>query len=256
MLIDTHCHLYLEDYKNDAEAMIARAEAAGVERFYLPAIDSHTTGVMLAFEERFSGKCFAMIGVHPCSVNEKVEEELAQVQKWLLQRPFAAIGEIGLDFYHDTTFKEQQYHAFHQQIEWALQHSTPIVIHSRSAMQETIGVIKAYTDTDKGLRGIFHCFSGSEADARKIIDTGFYLGIGGVVTYKNADLAEVLKNIPLEYIVLETDAPYLSPVPHRGKRNEPAYLEYVVAKLAEIKGVSPKEVAAITTTNAKKIFGN
>ena len=254
MLIDTHCHLYLEDYKNDAEAMIARAEAIGVERFYLPAIDSHTTGAMLAFEERFSGKCFAMIGIHPCSVNERVEEELAQVQKWLFQRPFAAIGEIGLDFYHDTTFKEQQYQAFHQQVEWALQHSAPIVIHSRNAMQETIGVIKAYID--KGLRGIFHCFSGSEADARKIIDTGFYLGIGGVVTYKNAGLAEAIKNIPLEYIVLETDAPYLSPTPHRGKRNEPAYLERVVAKLADIKGISSAEIADITTANAKKIFGN
>lgn len=254
MLIDTHCHLYLEDYKDDAEKMIARAEAAGVKQFYLPSIDSHTAAAMLALEKRFPGKCFAMIGIHPCSVDENVEKELKQVQDWLSKRSFAAIGEIGLDFYHDITYKEQQYIAFHRQIEWALQYNTPIVIHSRNAMQETVEVINEYTT--KGLRGIFHCFSGSEADAQKIIAAGFYLGIGGVVTYKNAGLAEVIATIPLEHIVLETDAPYLTPVPHRGKRNEPAYLEYVVAKLAEIKNTTKAEVAAITTANAQKIFVN
>jgi TatD DNase family protein len=253
-MIDTHCHLYLEDFIDDAEAVIARAAAAGVERFYLPSIDSHTTEAMLAFEKQFSGKCFAMMGIHPCSINETIDNELAHVQDWLSKRRFAAIGEIGLDFYHDASFKEQQYAAFHRQAEWALQYNMPIVIHSRSAMQETIDVIDSYKD--KGLRGIFHCFSGSEVEAQKILATGFYLGIGGVVTYKNAGLAEAIKNIPLEHLVLETDAPYLTPVPHRGKRNEPAYLEHVVSKLAEIKNISKEEVAAITTANAKKIFGN
>lgn len=254
MLIDTHCHLYLEDYKNDVEAMIARAEAIGVQQFYLPSIDSRTAQSMLALEAQYPGKCFAMMGIHPCSVSENVEEELQQVQNWLSQRSFVAIGEIGLDFYHDITFKEQQYQAFHQQIEWALEYNTPIVIHSRNAMQETIDVIRSYHD--KGLKGIFHCFSGNGIDAKKIIETGFYLGIGGVVTYKNSGLAEAIKDISLEHIVLETDAPYLTPVPHRGKRNEPAYLEHIVNKLAEIKNVSPKEVVAITTANAQKIFGN
>lgn len=254
MLIDTHCHLYLEDFKDDADVILARAEAAGVKRFYLPSIDSHTMEAMLAFEKRFSGKCFAMMGIHPCSVNKNIEEELAQVQQWLFKRSFAAIGEIGLDFYHDTTFKEQQYDAFHQQIAWALQYNMPIVIHSRNAMPETIDVINSYTS--QGLKGIFHCFSGTEADAQKIIATGFYLGIGGVITYKNAGLAEAIKNIPLEWMVLETDAPYLTPVPHRGKRNEPTYLEHVVSKLAVVKNTTKEEVAAITTGNAKKIFGN
>lgn len=254
MIIDTHCHLYLEDFAADATAVIERAGAAGVEGFYLPSIDSRITNAMLAFEKQFSGKCFAMMGLHPCSVNENVEEELAHIQAWLARRSFVAIGEIGLDLYHDRTFKDQQYDAFHQQIVWALQYDTPVVIHSRNAMQETIDVLNEYIP--KGLRGIFHCFSGNEAEAQKITEMGFYLGIGGVVTYKNAGLAEAIQNISLEYIVLETDAPYLSPVPHRGKRNEPAYLEQVVAKLASLKGVSVEEVAALTTTNAKKIFGN
>ena len=252
MIVDTHCHLYLEDFRSDAQVMLARAVAAGVERFYLPSIDSHTAGAMLAFEAQYPGKCFAMMGIHPCSVNEDVDKELSQVQDWLFKRRFAAIGEIGLDFYHDISFKEQQYIAFHRQIEWALEYNTPIVIHSRSAMQETISVIKQYQD--KGLKGIFHCFSGSEADAQQIIATGFYLGIGGVVTYKNAGLSQAIKDIPLDYMVLETDAPYLTPVPHRGKRNEPAYLEHVVSKLAEIKNATKEEVAAITTANAQKVF--
>jgi TatD DNase family protein len=207
---------------------------------------------MLALEQRYKGACFAMTGLHPCSVKENVNEELTHVHNWLIKRRFAAVGEIGLDFYHDTTFKEQQYHAFHQQIQWALEFDHPIVIHSRNAMRETIDVIKQYPL----LRGIFHCFSGNEADAREIIATGFYLGIGGVLTYKNAGLDKAIQNIDLEHLVLETDAPYLTPVPHRGKRNESSYLTYIIDKLAEIKGVTKEEVAVITTANAQKIFGN
>src|SRR5690606_22253569 len=194
---------------------------------------------MINLEKRYPETCFAMMGLHPCSVNANMEEELAYVQSWLNRRSFAAVGEIGLDFYHDQTFKEQQFSAFRKQIEWALDYQLPIVIHTRNAMKETIDVIYEYAG--RGLRGIFHCFSGDEDAARKIIAAGFYLGIGGVLTYKNSGLAPVIDKIPLENLVLETDAPYLTPVPHRGKRNEPAYLAHVVGRLAELKGVSKDE---------------
>lgn len=252
-IIDTHCHLYVKAFKDDIAAVLERAAAEGVEKFYLPAIDSEETDSMLALEARFPDRCVAMMGLHPCSVKEDYEAELAHVEEWLAKRKFVAVGEIGLDFYWDKTFAEQQYVAFRQQIEWALQYDVPIVIHTRNAMQETINVVKEYKS--RGLRGIFHCFSGSYESAVQIIDAGFYLGIGGVLTYKNAGLPEVLSKIGLEHMVLETDAPYLTPVPFRGKRNESSYLKYVIEKLAETKGEPLDMVAAITTANAQKIFG-
>jgi TatD DNase family protein len=253
-VIDTHCHLYLDCFKNDIEAIIARAQAYGVSKFYLPAIDSTETGNMLALEARYPGLCVAMMGLHPCSVQANWKEELAQVEEWLNKRDFVAIGEIGLDFYWDKTFTSEQYEAFRIQMQWALDRGLPIVIHTRNAMQETIDTVKPYAA--RGLRGIFHCFSGDAAAAGQIIEMGFFLGIGGVVTYKNAGLAEALADIPLEHMVLETDAPYLTPVPFRGKRNESSYLQYVIEKLATIKKCLPAEVADITTANAQKIFGS
>jgi TatD DNase family protein len=252
-IIDTHCHLYAEEFKDDIALVIERAMAEGVQQFYLPAIDSSETANMLALEEKFPGQCIAMMGLHPCYVKENYQQELKLVQDWLSKRKFAAVGEIGLDFYWDKTFANEQYEAFRLQADWALQYGLPIVIHTRNAMQETINVVKEYAG--KGLRGIFHCFSGSYESAVQIINTGFYLGIGGVLTYKNAGLSEVLEKIGLEYLVLETDAPYLTPVPFRGKRNESSYLKYILAKLAEVKKVSMEEIAAITTANAQKIFG-
>lgn len=234
--------------------MIERAMTAGINRFYLPAIDSEETDNMLALETAYPDNCFAMMGLHPCSVKEDYEKELAHVEEWLAKRSFVAIGEIGLDFYWDKTFMEQQYMAFRQQIEWALQYDKPIVIHTRNAMQDTINVVKEYIP--RGLKGIFHCFSGSYESAVQIVNMGFYLGIGGVLTYKNAGLPEALADIGLEHLVLETDAPYLTPVPYRGKRNESSYLLYVAEKLAEVKQVSLAEIAAITSINAQKIFGN
>jgi TatD DNase family protein len=250
-LIDSHCHLYADQFTEDLEEMMNRALDAGVERFYLPAIDSATTGSMLALEQKYPGNCYAMMGLHPCSVNENVEKELSLVEDWLDKRKFAAVGEIGLDLYWDKTFIAQQYMAFRRQTEWAINHSLPIVIHSREAIDECIAVVQEY----KGrVKGIFHCFGGSLDEAKQIIDLGFLLGIGGVVTYKKSGLDHVLKDIDLQYLVLETDAPYLSPVPFRGKRNESSYLKYVCDKIAEIKQVSPDEIAAITTTNALRIF--
>lgn len=253
MLIDTHCHLYVNSFRQDIREVMQRAHDAGVQKFYLPAIDSSETENMLGLEAAYPGKCFAMMGLHPCSVKENYVDELNLVKEWLAKRKFAAVGEIGLDFYWDKTFAEQQYTAFRMQIEWSLKYDLPIVIHTRNAMQETIDVVKEHAH--KGVRGIFHCFGDSNVYAKQITDMGFYLGIGGVLTYKKSGLAEVLANIDLEHIVLETDAPYLTPVPFRGKRNESSYLKYVVEKLAELKNMPVEEVAAITSRNAQKIFG-
>lgn len=252
ILTDTHCHLYSEEFAVDIEEVIKNAAIEGVQQFYLPGIDSTAIESMLALEKKFPGKCIAMIGLHPCYVKDNYDEELEIVRGWLTKREFAAIGEIGLDFYWDKTFVIQQYQAFRTQIEWAIEYKRPIVIHTRNAMQETINLVKEYKST--GLSGIFHCFSGSYESAKEIINAGFYLGIGGVVTYKNAGLAEVLTKIDLEHLVLETDAPYLTPVPFRGKRNESSYLKYIAAKIAAIKQVPLEEVASITTANAEKIF--
>jgi len=252
-LIDTHCHLYNKEFTRDIDEVIQRAEKEGVEKFYLPAVDSESHEALMALEKSYPGKCIGMMGLHPTSVKADHAAELKLVEGWLQRRAWVAVGEIGLDFYWDRTFEKEQYQAFHQQIEWALHYHIPIVIHSRNSMQESIGVVREHQQGN--LRGIFHCFSGDGAAARQVVDLGFYLGIGGVVTYKNSGLAEALKDIPLESMVLETDAPYLSPVPFRGKRNESSYLQYVVDKLAEVKGVSVEEVARITTENAQKIFG-
>jgi TatD DNase family protein len=252
-LIDTHCHLYLEEFAGDIDAIIQRATNEGVEKFYLPAIDSNTLPALLNLEKQFPGKCIAMTGLHPCSVKGNHMEELKIVEDSLSKRDFAAIGEIGIDFYWDRSFEKEQYSAFHQQIEWAMHYDLPIVIHSRDSMKETIQVVRGH---QRGkLKGIFHCFTGGYESAKEIIELGFFLGVGGVITYKNAGLAEVLKNIDLRHIVLETDAPYLTPVPFRGKRNESAYLKYIAAKLAAIKEVSGDELARVTTGNAAKIFG-
>jgi TatD DNase family protein len=253
MLIDTHCHLYSEEFKSDMEQVMNRAIEAGVQKFYLPAIDSEVITDMLLLEEKYPKQCFAMMGLHPCYVKENYKNELKIVEEWLQKRKFAAVGEIGLDFYWDKTFMQQQYEAFEMQMQWALERNMPIVIHTRNAMQETINMVKPFAL--KGLKGIFHCFGGSYESAMQIVGMNFLLGIGGVLTYKNAGLPQVLNKIGLEYLVLETDAPYLAPVPFRGKRNESSYLHYVVEALAQAKNVSKEEVAKITSANAEKIFG-
>ncbi len=252
-LVDTHCHLYSEEFEADQAAVVQKAIEAGVEKFYLPGIDSTVIPAMLDLEQKFPGKCFAMMGLHPCYVKENFQQELTIVKDWLDKRHFAAVGEIGLDYYWDKTFAAEQVLAFRSQIEWSIDLGLPIVIHTRNAMQQTIEIVKEYAP--KGLRGIFHCFSGSYETACEIIDAGFYLGIGGVVTYKNSGLVDVLSKIDLKHLVLETDAPYLTPVPFRGKRNESSYLKYVVEKLAAIKNCPIETVATITTANAEKIFG-
>jgi len=252
MMIDTHCHLYLDDFDADRPAIIERANTESVGRFYLPAIDSSIITRMLKMEQDYPGQCFAMMGLHPCSVKENFEEELQIAEQWLARRKFAAVGETGLDFYWDKTFTAQQYTAFRTQVGWAKKYNIPVVIHSRQSTPECIDVIKEMHDTS--LTGIFHCFGGSLEEAQQITELGFHLGIGGVLTYKNSGLAGVIEKLPLDNIVVETDAPYLTPVPFRGKRNESAYLKYVVQKIAELKNISIEEVAEITTANANKLF--
>jgi len=253
-IIDTHCHLYLEDFKDDIDAVIFRAKELGVQKFYLPAIDSEVIDAMMRLEEKYPENCFAMMGLHPCSVKLNYLDELKIAEEWLRKRKFVAIGEIGLDFYWDKTFVKEQYAAFECQMQWALDKKMPIVIHTRNAMTETIDTVKPFAA--RGLKGIFHCFGGTEEEAGQITEMGFYLGIGGVVTYKKSGLAELIQKIGLNFLVLETDAPYLTPVPFRGKRNESSYLKHVIEKIADTLNLSIEEVASVTTANAEKIFAS
>ncbi len=247
--IDTHTHIYLPEFDDDRDSMMQRAKEDNVRIVILPAIDSSTHEAMLNVESTYEN-CYAMIGLHPCSVNEDYGKELHIIEAYLKQRKFIAIGEIGLDFYWDKTFTVQQYQAFHQQIRVATQYDLPIVIHSRNAIDECIDVVKEHP----GITGVFHCFSGNEEQAMKIIDLNFMLGIGGVVTFKNAGLDKVIEKIGLTNVVLETDAPYLAPVPYRGKRNEPAYIKLIADKLSSLCNLSIEEIAELTTENAKKLF--
>ncbi|NBV10187.1 MAG: TatD family deoxyribonuclease [Chitinophagia bacterium] len=251
--VDTHAHIYAEELTSDLNLIMKNAVAVGINKIIMPAIDSSTLEAMLKVEQQFPEQCIAMMGLHPCYVKENHKEELKLVEEWIGKRKFIAIGEIGLDFYWDKTFAKEQHIVFETQMQWALDLQLPIAIHTRNAMGETIEAVKPFAK--KGLRGVFHCFSGSKESAEQIIGMGFHLGLGGVLTYKNAGVAEAVKDISMEYIVLETDAPYLAPVPYRGKTNEPAYMIEVAKKLAEIKSLPLHEIAAITTSNAEKLFG-
>ena len=252
--IDTHAHVYSEELLPDLNQLMQNAISSGVTKIFMPAIDSHSLEAMLSVERAFPENCFAMMGLHPCYVKENYKEELKLVEDWIGKRKFIAIGEIGLDFYWDKTFTKEQHIVFETQMQWALDLNVPIAIHTRNAMGETIEALKPFAN--KGLRGVFHCFSGSKESAEQIIDMGFHLGLGGVLTYKNAGVAEAVKDIPMEYLVLETDAPYLAPMPYRGKRNESVYIPLIAQKIAEIKNVSIDEVAEITSQNALEIFEN
>ena len=251
-MIDTHTHLYVDAFENDLDDVMKRAEYAGVKKMYLPAIDSSTHEAMMAVEALYPSQCFAMIGLHPCSVKADYVKELAIIEGQLKQRSFAAIGETGLDFYWDRSFVEEQILALEQQIKWAVQYNIPLILHTRNATPETISIIEKFKQP--ALRGIFHCFSGSLKEAQQIIACNFLLGIGGVVTYKNGGLDAVLPAIDLQHVVLETDAPYLAPVPYRGKRNECSYLPAIAQKIADIKGIDIQVVLEQTTLNAEKIF--
>ncbi len=253
VITDTHTHLYSEQFVGDRKAMIERALAAGVTRFFLPAIDSSYTEAMLTLWKQYPENMFLMNGLHPCNVKENYREELAHVEALMEQYKCYAIGEIGIDLYWDTTFLKEQQEAFLTQIRLAKRHHLPIVIHCRNAFDEVFEVLEE--ERDASLFGIFHCFTGTEEQAHRAIGYGLHLGIGGVVTFKNGKIDTFLKSIPLEHIVMETDSPYLAPVPYRGKRNESAYIVEVMKKLSDIYELSEAEVARITTENSEKIFG-
>jgi len=250
--IDTHCHLYAEEFKDDRKQAMEKAIKNGIEHVFLPNIDTASIQPMLDLVWEYPSHCFPMMGLHPCSVDMHVEAQLFQIQKWLKKRKFYAVGEIGLDFYWSTEFKEQQIMAFKKQLMWAIQYDLPVVIHSRNSNEEVIAILQAFKHPK--LRGIFHCFGGTIEQANQLIALNFFIGIGGVVTYKNSGLDTVVAQIPLQNLVLETDAPYLAPVPYRGKRNEPFYLIETAKKIAEIKGIGLQELAITTTANAKQLF--
>ncbi len=252
LFIDTHTHLYDEQFDDDRPAVVQRAIDAGVTYMYLPNCDSSTIAPMLQMAAQWPEHCKPMMGLHPCYVKENYREELKLVQEHLFQGSFHAVGEIGLDFHWDTSFAEQQKEALAQQIDWALELDLPVILHTRKSMRDTIELIQQ--KQNGSLRGIFHCFGGSSDDARQIIDAGLLLGIGGVATFKKSHLPELLRDIPLDHIVLETDAPYLAPVPYRGKRNESAYLPLIADLIATAKQCSIEEVASATSQNALNIF--
>ena len=253
IITDTHTHLYSEAFDEDRDAMIQKALDSGVERFFIPAIDSTYTEAMFDLEQRYPKNVFLMMGLHPTHVKENYRKELAHVEKLLAERKFYAVGEIGIDLYWDRTFLKQQQEAFVYQIRLAKSHGLPIVIHSRESFDEIFEILEQEKGDD--LFGIFHCFTGTLDQVHRAIGFNMKLGIGGVATFKNGKIDQFLDQIDLKHIVLETDSPYLAPVPYRGKRNESAYIIKVLEKLSLIYGISEEEIAEITTENSKTVFG-
>jgi TatD DNase family protein len=252
--VDTHAHIYLDDFSGDRDDMMRRCLAAGVEKIYMPNIDHSTVDSMLETELRFPSQCIPTMGLHPCSVKKDFARELYMVEEWLSKRQFAAVGEIGTDLYWDKTYWEEQKEAFNIQVNWAIRYGLPVVIHCRESLDQTLDMVEQISD--KRLYGVFHCFGGTKEQADRIIGAGFYLGIGGIITFRKAalDLDPVLKEIDPQHVVLETDSPYLSPVPHRGRRNEPSYIPLIAGKLAEIYGMAVEKVMEMTTQNALRLF--
>ena len=251
-LIDTHTHLYLEQFDADRDIVVQRALDQGVYKMLLPNIDKDSIDVLWELCNKFPDNFYPMAGLHPTSVKEDYKEQLQIVEDELEKRKYIAVGEIGIDLYWDKTFEQEQKEALLFQFELAIKHKLPVVIHSRDSFNEIMQVIEAFDNSD--LRGVFHCFTGTAVEAKRIIDKGFVLGLGGVLTFKNSSLREEIKDIPLEKIVLETDAPYLTPAPYRGKRNESAYVYYVAKTLAEVHNMKIHDIAEITTENAQRLF--
>ena len=251
-IIDTHTHLYLNQFKDDIDKVIQRSIDKGINKFIFPAIDSTHFDEMHDLKNKYPGSIYLMSGLHPTDVKENYKEELEFVVNSLKSHSYVAIGEIGIDLYWDKTYLKQQQDAFEFQIRLAIKHDLPIVIHCREAFDEIFEILDK--ENCSKLRGVFHCFTGTLEQANRAIDLGFVLGIGGVVTFKNGGIDKFLSQIDLKHIVLETDSPYLAPVPFRGKRNESSYITYIIDKLSEIYGLPIKEIASVTTKNAEKVF--
>lgn len=251
--VDTHSHIYSQEFNGDIKDVIQRAKDEGVEKIFLPNIDSKSIAPMMKLVEEFPCSCFPMMGLHPTSVKENYLEELSIAEQWLDKEKFYAIGEIGIDLYWDRTFFKQQQEAFNKQIEWAKKYNLPIIIHSRESFDEIFEILEPHTSPQ--LTGIFHSFTGDLSQAQKAIEMGFLIGVGGILTFKNAGLDKIISQIDIQNLVLETDSPYLAPTPKRGKRNESSYLKYIAQRLSETHNISLEEVAHITSTNAFKLFG-
>ena len=251
-MIETHAHIYAEQFKEDIDHVLERSQEAGIEKIVMPNIDHTSIDGMMELEERNPSFCYSTMGLHPCSVKKDFEKELYIIEEWLGKREFVAIGEMGTDLYWDKTFKDQQVEAFKIQVEWAKQFKKPIIIHCRESLDLTIDLVESLK-TDE-LTGVFHCFNGSAEQAERIVGLDFYLGLGGVTTFKNAGMDKVVPELDLERIVLETDSPYLAPTPNRGKRNEPAFLELIAQKIADYRQMSLEDLKTQTTSNAIKLF--
>ena len=252
MYIDTHAHLYLEQFNEDIQEVLKKSKNSGVEKIFLPNINSGTIEAMNLLATEYPDLCYPMVGLHPCYVKEDYKDELARVSKELESHTYYGVGETGVDLYWDVTYKKQQIEAFEYQIDLAKKHSLPIIIHSRDCLDLTLDIIES--NQDGSLTGIFHCFNGDKAQCKRAADMGFHMGLGGVVTFKKANLGDMVAYAPQDYLLLETDAPYLSPSPHRGKRNESSFLPLVAMKIAEFRAQSVIDVRNYTTANAEKLF--
>lgn len=252
LLVDTHTHLYLDKFKEDRDQVISRAINQGVEKMLLPAIDSSTFDDMMDLADKYPDNCLPMIGIHPTSVKDNYETELDLVETELENGGYIAVGEIGIDLYWDKTHSEQQKDAFRRQLKLAKKFDLPVAIHTRDSFNEVYNIVKSEKTDD--LLGVFHCFTGNLSEAYKIMDIGFHMGIGGIITFKNSGLAEVCSSVPTDFLLLETDAPFLTPDPYRGKRNESSYLNFIAMKLAEVTNKDMSEIVEITTNNASNLF--
>lgn len=250
--IDSHAHIYLKEFDHDRNEVLNRCTENNVQKIYMPNIDHASIDSMLEVEAKNPGQCIAMMGLHPCSVKKDFEKELYLIESWLSKRTFAAVGEIGTDLYWDKTYWEQQKEAFNIQVKWAKQYDLPIVIHCRDSIDQTIDLVEALHDNK--LKGVFHCFTGTIEQAEQITSLGFYLGLGGVSTFKNGGMDKVIPELDASTILLETDSPYLSPVPYRGKRNEPGYIPIIAERVADLKKTTPEELQLATTSNAQNLF--
>ncbi|GAL37129.1 putative deoxyribonuclease similar to YcfH type 2 [Vibrio maritimus] len=251
-MIDTHAHIYATEFDQDRDEVVQRALDAGIEHILLPNIDLDSIEPMLATEAAYPQVCRSMMGLHPCYVDANVDLTLDTIHSWFDKHNFIAVGEIGIDLYWDKTYRKEQEHAFITQLNWAKEMDLPVVIHTRDSIEETLALLKSEQNGD--LRGVFHCFGGTIEEAKAINDLGFHLGLGGVSTFKNSGMDKVIPQLDLSKVILETDCPYLAPVPHRGKRNEPAYTDLVLKRVADLTELSSEKVAQITTNNAKSLF--
>ncbi|WGK81414.1 TatD family hydrolase [Vibrio aestuarianus] len=251
-MIDTHAHIYAAEFDHDRDEVVQRAKTQGIEKILLPNINLDSIQPMLATEAAYPDICHSMMGLHPCYVDENVEQTLTVIESWFDKHPFIAVGEIGIDLYWDKTFKAQQEKAFITQLNWAKERDLPVVIHTRDSINETLQLLAK--EQDGSLAGVFHCFGGSIEEAKAINDLGFHLGLGGVSTFKNGGMDVVIPRLNLQWVILETDCPYLAPVPHRGKRNEPAYTQLVAQRIAQLTDRSLDEIKTITNLNANSLF--